>query len=199
MGATRSILHKALRSASSGCDEFAPFLSSALHKRKAPMKTISMFLLLLLVGCANPYVTYYQPRSYNQTVSKTNPTVLMTDNANHTAESMLNEYKIIGTASFQGVRHPSQQQALTQARKVGADMVVCSSQYLGSEQGEMPITTYQPGQSYTTTHYGTIYGAGGMMSYSGTSRTTTPGSLNTQFVPYTKHIYGNIAIFLRRK
>lgn len=85
-------------------------------------------------------------------------------------------------------------------------MAIWASEYSHTEQGVRPIFTYIPGQTYTTTHYGTttanIYGTGGYAygygTYSGTSTTTTPDTLDTQYVPYQRRIYNHGASFWRR-
>lgn len=69
-----------------------------------------------------------------------------------------------------------------------------------------PIVTYQPGQTYTTSEYGTVnanaYGSGGYASgfgtYSGSATTTSSGTFDTQYVPYKYNTYRSIASFWRQ-
>ena len=69
-----------------------------------------------------------------------------------------------------------------------------------------PIVTYQPGQTYTTSEYGTVnanaYGSGGYASgfgtYSGSATTTSSGTLNTQYVPYQYNTYRTVASFWQK-
>jgi membrane-associated protease RseP (regulator of RpoE activity) len=70
----------------------------------------------------------------------------------------------------------------------------------------MPLSSYQPGQTYTTQTYGTetanAYGSGGYAygsgTYSGYSTTTTPGTFSTQYVPYSRQVFDQGAVFWRR-
>lgn len=106
-------------------------------------------------------------------------------------------YVILGEATFSGDGVATKQQLIEHAKQVGADIVIHSSDLSHTEQGSIPITTYQPGQTYTTLHSGTIYGQG-YASYSGTSTTTTPGTLVTDHVPYQRRHYRYLATFWRR-
>ena len=93
-----------------------------------------------------------------------------------------------------------------QAKKVGADFVLNSCVYLGSQQVAVPLVHYQPGQTYTTTSSGTVnanaFGNGGYAygtgNYYGTSTTTSPGTFSTQVVPVTVQRYQYDAAFFRR-
>jgi hypothetical protein len=114
-------------------------------------------------------------------------------------------YALIGASAFQGP--PQSDGALmSQAKKVGADIVLLSSAYLGSQQTAVPWIQYHPGQSYTTTSSGTVnanaWGSGGDAygtgNYYGTSTTTSPGTYSTQVIPVTVHRYQYEAGFFRR-
>lgn len=116
-----------------------------------------------------------------------------------------NGYWLIGVSAFEGP--PQSDGALmSQAKKVGADVVLLSSAYLGSSQAAVPWIQYQPGQTYTTTSSGTVnanaWGSGGYASgtgnYFGTSTTTTPGTFSTQVIPVTVHRYQYEAGFYRK-
>jgi serine protease Do len=171
----------------------------------------------LLTGCAtNPFAKYYQ--SYTNQMPaliqsrllppSSTPQIITTSAEGYAEEARRLEergYVILGATSFWGF-NPTREQITEQATKVGADMAIWASAYSHTEQGVRPIFTYIPGQTYTTTHYGTetanIYGTGGYASgygtYSGTSTTTTPGTLDTQYVPYQRRIYNHGASFWRR-
>jgi hypothetical protein len=116
-----------------------------------------------------------------------------------------NGYSLIGVSAFQGP--PQANGALmSQAKKVGADIVLISSAYLGSQQAAVPWIQYNPGQTYTTTSSGTVnanvWGSGGYAygtgNYYGTSTTTSPGTFNTQIIPVTVHQYQYEAAFFRK-
>jgi hypothetical protein len=111
----------------------------------------------------------------------------------------------IGHASFRG-GSPTRNKLLEQSKKVGADVVLYSSEYSHTERGVNAVTRYDPGQTYTTTSYGSatanVYGGGynayGNGSYSGYKTTTTPGTVHTDYVPYERQVHDCWASFWRR-
>jgi serine protease Do len=113
-------------------------------------------------------------------------------------------YVLIGTSDFQSAAQP-ESYIKSQARKVGADLVAYTSDYLGSQQTTLALPQYNPGQTYTTYSSGTVnanaYGSGGYAygsgNYYGSSTTTTPGTYSTQYVPVTVHRYEYHASFWR--
>jgi hypothetical protein len=183
------------------------------------MKAIISIALFgcLLSGCAtNPFSQFYTsytnqiPHTVQQrfTPASANPKLFSTTPQKHLEDGRQLEeqnYVCIGMAGFRG-GNPTQTQLVQQAKKVGADLVLWASEYSHTEQGVMPLMSYQPGQSYTTQTYGTAtanaYGSGGSAygygTYSGTSTTTTPGTYNTQFMPYQRAVYEHGASFWRR-
>jgi hypothetical protein len=148
---------------------------------------------------AGPGMTNLPPYSGTTKVfSASNPT-------NDVIDLYRNDYELIGVSAFTG---PPQSDGalLSQAKKVGADVVLLSSAYLGSSQAAVPWIQYQPGQTYTTTSSGTVnasaWGSGGHAygtgNYFGTSTTTTPGTFSTQAIPVTVHRYEYEAGFYRK-
>jgi len=148
---------------------------------------------------AGPGMTNLPPYSGTTKVfSASNPT-------NDVKDLYRNGYWLIGASAFTGP--PQSDGALvSQAKKVGADVVLLSSAYLGSSQAAVPWIQYQPGQTYTTTSAGTVnanaWGSGGYAygtgNYFGTSTTTTPGTFSTQVIPVTVHRYQYEAGFFRK-
>lgn len=126
---------------------------------------------------------------------------------NDLKEQYRNDYVIIGASSFQG---PPQSKAnddlMSQAKNVGADVVLYSCEYLGSHQTTMPWIQYNSGQANTTISSGTasasVGGSGGYANgtgnYYGSSTTTIPGTFSTQVVPTTVERYHYEAYFLRK-
>lgn len=120
-------------------------------------------------------------------------------------ELFRNGYGLIGFSAF---RSPTQSDSawMAQAKKVGADVVLISSEYLGSEQMVVPYNQYSPGQSYTATSSGTVNanarGSGGYAygtgNYYESSTTTAPGTFNTQLIPVIVQRYQYEAGFFRR-
>jgi serine protease Do len=176
----------------------------------------AILLLALLTGCANPYAKFYEdltktwPRERQlRLLAPTNQPELRAaapprheDEFRQLAER---NYVPIGLAQFQGGK-PTRKNLLAQAHKVGADVVVYSSYLSHTEKGVERVSTYQPGQTYTTTTYGTAnasaYGSGynafGYGNYSGYTTTTSSGTVRTDFVPYERQVYSHNALFWRR-
>jgi membrane-associated protease RseP (regulator of RpoE activity) len=168
-----------------------------------------------LTGCVtgrNGFSQFYQDRA-GAAITKLLPysgtTKIITaspDLKNDVKELERNGYFLIGESAFHGP--PQGKNALLfQAKKVGADVVLISSIYLGSQQTAVPFTQYNPGQTYTTTSSGTVnanaYGSGGYAygtgNYSGSSTTTSPGTFTTEMIPVTVHHYQYDAGFYRKK
>ena len=178
---------------------------------------LPLMLVGTLVGCAsNPFSEYY--RDYTKQFPPgfegrllpptTEPRVISVSLENHREEARRlqeNRYVAIGEASFRGGA-PTKKQLSQHAREVAAEVVLFSSEFSHTEEGIEPILTYEPGTSSTTTQYGTVnanaYGSGGYAyasgNYSGTSTTTTPGKLQTRYVPYQRQVYDYGATFWRR-
>jgi hypothetical protein len=88
----------------------------------------------------------------------------------------------------------SQKQLVEQAKGVGAQAVLYCSDFSHTEEGVLPYLSYQPGQTFTTQEHGTIGGS----PYWGSSTTSTPGTYQTQFIPYQRRVYIQGATFWRR-
>jgi PDZ domain len=183
------------------------------------MKTLLLAagLGVFLTGCAtNPVAQFYQdytkqmPVAFQQRLlpPNGNPRIIAIAEAQHKEEiHHLEEqgYVLIGVTGFQGPAI-TQPQLIRQAKKTGADIVIFSSEFSGTQQGVRPIVSYQPGQTYTTSEFGTVnanaYGSGGYASgfgtYSGSATTTSPGTFNTQYVPYQYSTYRTMASFWRQ-
>lgn len=182
------------------------------------MKALILLLSLsILSGCAtDPFAKHYQSYTNQMPASLTSrllppssspqiATVPLQDYKNQARKLEEQGFVVLGMSSFWGY-NPNQEQLVKQARRVGADFAVWTSEYSHTHQGVRPIFSYQPGQTYTTTHYGTanasVYGTGGYASgygsYSGYSTTTTPGTMTTQYVPYQQRVYNHGATYWRR-
>ena len=107
-------------------------------------------------------------------------------------------FVILGEAAFVGDAGATEQQMIEQAKKVGAEVVIHTFEYSHSEQGIMPLFSYQPGQTYTTHHSGSVVYGRSYGTYSGTSTATTPGTYHTDYIPYQRQHYDYLASFWRR-
>jgi hypothetical protein len=177
--------------------------------------TLMAFVLVaLFASCQNPY-----SRFYTNTIPQDRERWLLP----HTGETQFfstseserqtsidglirQGYIVIGYASFEANAQDYTSALRAKAKEVQADIVLLDSSYAGTRSGVMPLVTYQPGQNSTTYSSGqvntNVYGSGGYAqgtgNYSGTSTTTSPGTFNTQYVPYNvqRNNYG--AVFFRK-
>jgi len=164
-----------------------------------------------LTGCAtNPYARFYQSYTNQWPVAlqqrllppSGEPRILASADLRADGHHLQEQgYAPIGISAFSGGL-VGEQQVMWQAKAVSADVVLYSTQFSHTEAGVMALPSYQAGQTYTTQTYGTAnaYGSGGYAygNYSGTSTTTTPGTFGTQYVPYSRQVYEQGAIFWRR-
>lgn len=162
---------------------------------------IALCILADLTGCVtmpNGFSQFYQDRAgagitnflpYSGTTK-----IFSTGNLPNDARDVYrNGYGLIGESAFQGP--PQADGALMpEAKTVGADLVLLSCKYLGSQDVAVPWIQYSPGQTYTTTSSGTV----GNANFSGTSTTTSPGTFSTQVVPITIQRYEYDAAFYRK-
>lgn len=171
----------------------------------------------LLCGCStNPFAIHYHdntaqwPEGLRERLLPAAPrpeivVVPRSDQREQTIRLFERSFVPIGSAGFVGGR-PSRAKLIDQAKGVGADFVLYSSEYSHTETGVDEVTKYKPGQTYITTSYGSatanvysgpssIYGSGFSSGY---SVTTTPGATETHYVPYERRVDSHIASFWRR-
>ena len=173
---------------------------------------MALAALINLTGCVttNGFSQFYQDRAGAGITnlppySGSTKIIPSSDTVNDAKELIRNGYGLIGFSDFSGPPQ-SDRELMYQAKKVGADVVLLTSTYLGSEQRVVPLTQYNPGQSSTTTSSGTVnanaWGSGGYAygtgNYYGSSTTTTPGTFNTQYIPVTVQRYQYEAGFFRK-
>lgn len=153
-----------------------------------------------LAGCANGFEKFYRPDPAAQQVKgkpfmapiPATPSLYSHSNdvqadAKRMAE---NGFILIGTSSFSGAANKvHESQALEQAKKVGATVVLVKSQYQGTVTGTMPFTVPGAPQVSTVNTAGTVnaYGSGGYATgnYNATSTITSPGIPTTYQIPYS--------------
>lgn len=155
--------------------------------------------LATLSGCENPYAEFYKStRAPGVTIaaepSAIEPRIVSSSgDLQRDVQRMFEDgYAVIGVASFVGpAQHESA--AVSQAKKVGAAIVIIANQYRNTETGAMPLTLPTATTSYST---GTVsaYGTGGSAfgNYSGS--TTTYGT-QTTYIPYSVDKYNQEALF----
>ncbi|MEZ5509729.1 MAG: PDZ domain-containing protein [Gammaproteobacteria bacterium] len=173
------------------------------------MKKILLSLVsLALTGCVSGYSQFYKPiegatpeviSSIRSAPPSTNPKVHHISTVPDFEHYMRLGYVQIGYSSFNSGRNETEQGAISQAIKVGADLVVIvNPQYTGSVTSQMPLTTPTTTTSYSSGS-ATAYGSGGTATVYGNATTTTYGS-QTTYVPVTVNRYDYGAVyFIKRK
>jgi len=149
-------------------------------------------ITVFIAGCGNPYDQFYSPSPNVAThsaflaPSSGEPTLLRGTTPEQDRIKMFREgFFKVGWSSFQGGQI-SDEMAIAQAKKVGADRVVVYKNYRNTESGIIPLTLPDTQTAY---HSGSVFGSGGSAMYSGTS--TTYGT-QTTYIPYSvdQYIYG---------
>ena len=180
--------------------------------RQTALFSLAILLMaLLLAGCAtNGYNKYYAGSSSGaltnlppwsgetQLCQSSNP-------QKETAEILRKNYSLIGTSLFEGADSATRNMLISQAKKVGADLVLYNSQYTGTTQAVMHYPQFVAGQTYVTPSGGTytFAGAGGAPSfatatYHATATPTIPGTYISQTRPITLKYYKHEAIYFRK-
>ncbi len=132
---------------------------SAEKKKRSPVEKIcwlltSLCVVINLSGCAttpNGFSQFYQDRA-GATITNLPPylgsTKIFTTSVltNDIKAVYRKGYWLIGVSAFQGPAQ-SEDALMSHARNVGADVVLVSSVYLGSEQTAVPFVQYHPGHA----------------------------------------------------
>jgi membrane-associated protease RseP (regulator of RpoE activity) len=171
----------------------------------------SIALALVISGCANGYKEFYKsvPNMTPESIARmrvaqpsTSPIVerlAPQDPTEVTKAYTKRGYTVIGTSMFNSGRSESDELAITQAKAVGADLVlILNPKYAGSVTTTVPITTPTTSTSYSS-GTATAYGPAGTVTAYGSGTTTTYGS-TTNYVPMTVHRtdYGAVYFVKRR-
>ena len=170
------------------------------------MKTLLVgCLALALAGCVNGYSKFYRPfNGINEDIVASRRAAPPTGNPllDHVGtmdKSVLQGYMAqgffaLGYSSFNGPGGQSENGAIDEAKKLGADLVVVvNPAYQGTRSSIVPITTPTTSTSYTN-GTATAYGAGGIVNAYGSSTTTTYGT-QTNYVPISIDRYSYGAVY----
>lgn len=161
--------------------------------------------MLSISGCASGYKRFYHsvPEPALRHVSEERIHAPSGDPQVRNAHAMSRQLVLqmqeqgfapIGYSHFNSGRHQSRSSVISEARRVGADLVVIiDPSYTGTRSGEMAVTTPTTSTSYTTGS-ATAYGAGGSATAYGQSTTTTYGT-STSYIPYSVDRYDFGAVF----
>lgn len=175
--------------------------------------TVAVLMAALLAGCASGYSQFYKPApgATPEAIAATRvapptgqPIVERAAPPGSDATALLDAYAkrgyvLIGSSTFNSGTAESEDAAIQQGRKVGADLVlILNPRYTGSTTTAMPLTTPTTTTSYST-GTATAYGAGGVVNAYGSGTTTTYGTATTM-IPITVHRsdYG-AGYFVKRK
>lgn len=168
----------------------------------------------LLGACASGYSQFYVPKqgATPEVISALRvapptgqPIVERTANPGQDASGLLDAYAkrgyvIIGSSLFNSARAESEEAAIEQGRKVGADLVVIlNPRYTGSTTTVVPWTVPTSTTTYSSAH-ATAYGSGGGTVNAYGSGTSTTTGTSTTMIPITEHRsdYG-AGYFIKRK
>ena len=139
------------------------------------MKLCSLVVLILLI-CActqSGYTQLYRPTldpkttpNYSPLGPDEEPEVFSTDNFDRDISIFLaRHYEVVGSSSFNGP-YEDTKNAIRQAKKVGATVVLISAQYTNTLTQTAPLIVPS---SQATYHSGTVYSGSSVGGYSGTS------------------------------
>ncbi|MFE0502299.1 PDZ domain-containing protein [Lysobacter soli] len=169
----------------------------------------SVFAAALLSGCASGYSQFYQaadgatPEAIAQTRTAPAPAIPKLERSADTPENIANAYgrygyAVIGYSSFNGAAGQSEQGALDQGKKVGADLVVVvNPQYTNTVSSVIPLSLPTTQTSYTSGS-ATAYGPGGPVTAYGNATTTTYGS-KTTYIPTSTDRFDYGAIYFVKR
>jgi hypothetical protein len=163
------------------------------------MRPLVILLVLCLSGCANGFARYYTPAANAEKIA-TSPYVEKAPAQpklySHSGDlqgdykNMLeNGFLLIGTSAFYGPANKvSASQAIDEAKRVGAAVVLVRSSYKDTLSGVVPFTVPNPTQYATVNTTGTVnsYGSGGYATgnYNSSSTVAIPGGYSTYNIPY---------------
>lgn len=165
---------------------------------------------ILLTGCASGYQEYYKPMtgatadSIREARLAPPPLVPAVERAAKNDAALVNVYLKrgyvpIGHSAFSSGRSVSENDAIQQAKTVGADLVlIFDPKFVSSTTTNIPITIPTATTSYTS-GTATVYGAKGATTALANATTTTYGS-TTNYVPITvnRSNYGAIYFIKQR-
>jgi len=170
------------------------------------IRIIVLIMVLVLTGCSNPFVKFYQDRTGGFDLTKSPQAILPTgepklfqgSDPEIDFQRMVEDgYGLVGLSSFNG-GNVNINDALSQAKNVYAEIVLVYSKYTGTRLGVLPLTTPNT-QTSTTTLSGSAIGTGGYGNFYGTAKTMTYGT-QTTYIPYNVELHDYFATYwIKRK
>lgn len=173
------------------------------------MKRLAICLAIsgAISACASGYKTFYHsvPGATPERIAATRdapPTgTPIVDHTSLPPEEIRNQYAAagyaaIGWSSFNGGAGAADSGAISQAKAIGADLVVISSpSYTGTKSSVVPIVTPTTSTSYTSGSATAYGGYGAPVTAYGSSTTTTYGT-KTNFIPVNVDRYDYAAVYM---
>jgi len=104
-------------------------------------------------------------------------------------------YQVLGSSDYLG-KYPEVVELTTQAKKVGASVVIFTTRHVDTITGVNSFSLPNPPQTIQSQTYANVYGYGGAAQYSGTTTTTVPGGYSQYQVPYVIDRFEVHAVFL---
>lgn len=165
---------------------------------------LAVAVALLLSACAeNSFAKFYEPATVppppalQRLPYSGEPTLMASfDGLEKDINKLYEEgYGVVGTSDFVGPAG-KKEDALAQAKAVGAAIVLLRSKYQSTKSGAMPLTLPTSQTTYSSGTFNSFGGSGqrpvsGM--YSGSSTTYGTG---TTYIPYSVDRYDQTAVFL---
>lgn len=164
------------------------------------LASISQILLLVCIGAGcvgNPYRKFYHDSTDGADISKlpavilptADPQLVVGRSADEDAQEMLERgYELVGYSSFNGAAQENKD-AIAQAKKVHAAVVMVYSEYSHTVSGATPLILPNVQTSQTS-----LRGLGASNGFFGTANTTTYGE-SVQYVPYSVSRFEYFATF----
>lgn len=163
------------------------------------MKKLTLLLLLIfLIGCQSGYQQFYVENLNHKTLTEVEllkvgekPKLINSSNIDRDTLALRSQnYIVVGYSSFNG-SYEDPENALDQAKRIGATIVLVSSEYTNTETTHSSIAVPD---NRTTYHSGSVQGDLSM-NYNGQSK-----SYGTQYVPVTSNTrrFDQTAVFLMK-
>lgn len=184
-----------------------------MHTLRTFKSVIVIGVAALLSACASGYSQFYKPAqgmspeaiaAQRVSAASAQPIIERAAPPGPDASPLMDAYAkrgfvLIGHSTFNTGRPESEDAAVQQGVKVGADLVlILNPRYTGSTTTAMPLTLPNNTTSYTNAS-ATAFGPGGSVTAYGSGTTTTYGT-STTMIPITvnRSDYG-AAYFIKRK
>ena len=153
---------------------------------RSRLAVMGLALCVMALGCLNPFAKTYQASltgdNYRMGLEHGNVELVRTDDADKSVSEWLAKapsWVVVGNSAWRG-QDWLEDQAIDQAKAVGATLVYIESKKLNSQLAYLPVATLN---SSVTSSSGSINTPSGSGTYSGTS--VTYGTQNT-YVPYER-------------